>query len=187
MDSNKLVKRICLNGILLALFCVVGMFSIPIGPNVKVSLQLLMVFLISLIVPSFIDGIIICGCYLALGLFLPIYAGFNSFISPTFGFVIGFVLASPVIFFLNKIPKLDRVFRMILACLGGTIVVYISGSLFLSLYLQIDYFSSLTISVLPYLPFDAVKIAIAILLVNSLPSFLKEKPQKEAPKEEEKE
>ena len=103
MNKNQSIKRITKNAIYLALLCVVGMFAVPLGDNIKVSLQLLMVFVIALTVSSFIDGLIVTSLYLVLGLFMPIYAGFNAGISPTFGFVISFVVIVIPIYFINKI------------------------------------------------------------------------------------
>ena len=166
------IQRIAKNGILLALMCVMGMFSIPFADNVKVSLQLYMVFVICLLCDAFYDAMIITGCYLLIGLFLPVYAGFASGISPTFGFVIGFVVASPVIYFMNRIPRIPRAVRMALACLAGTLIVYIAGTMFMMLYLNWDIGKTLMVSVVPYLGFDAVKIVLAILTVLAMPSFI---------------
>lgn len=154
---------------MLALMCVVGMFSIPLGANIKVSLQLLMVFLICLTAESFIDCLIITSLYLALGLFLPFYAGFASGISPTFGYVISFIVISPIIYFMNKIPKIYPPLRMFLACLAGLIICYLIGTIFMMLYLRWSFVTTLTVSVVPYLPFDFAKIVIAILVVLLLP------------------
>ncbi len=173
MDRNHLVKIICKNGVLLALMCIVGMFSIPLGANIKVSLQLLMVFLICLISESFLDCLIITSLYLLLGLALPFYAGFNAGISPTFGFVISFVVISPIIFFLNKIPKVFPPLRMFIACLVGLIVCYAIGTVFMMLYLKWDFVPTLTVSVVPYIPFDIAKIVVAILVVMLLPENIK--------------
>ena len=102
MGRKNLVRRLCRNAILLALLCVIGMFSVPLGDNVKVSLQLLIVFLIALLAEGVVDTLIVTGCYVLLGLFMPIYAGFSSGITPTFGFVLGFVLAAPVVYLFNR-------------------------------------------------------------------------------------
>ena len=96
MKNTNTIKRITKNAIMLAMLCVIGMFSIPLGDNIKVSLQLLMVFIIGLTVSTFYDGIIITGLYLLIGLFAPVYAGFNAGITPTFGFVISFVIITPI-------------------------------------------------------------------------------------------
>ncbi len=168
MDRKSAVSRITFNAMMLALFCVVGMFSIPLGDNVKVSLQLLMVFLIGLIAPGIADALIVVGCYILLGLIAPIYAGFTAGVSPTFGFVLGFFLAMPAIYFLNKVPKLPWPLKKALACLAGLLIVYASGSVFMMLYLKLDFGSTLLLSVVPYLPFDAAKIALAVPIAHFL-------------------
>ena len=169
MDRSAYIKRITRNAIMLALLCAVGMFAIPLGDNIKVSLQLLMVFIIGLTAYSFIDTLIVTSLYLALGLFMPIYAGFNAGISPTFGFVISFVVISLPLYFLNKLKIKNQFIRMGLACLVSLIICYAIGSVFMMLYLNISIEKALLISVVPYLPFDIAKIIIAILVVSLLP------------------
>ena len=105
MNRNKItVRRITYNALMLALMCIVGMLSIPLGTNIKISLQLLIVFIVALTCSSFIDCLIITGLYLVLGLFAPIYAGFISGITPTFGFVISFVVIGFVVLSVSKMP-----------------------------------------------------------------------------------
>lgn len=173
MKNAISTKRITKNAILLALMCIVGMISIPISANVKPSLQLLMVFIICLTAESVFDCITITSLYLVLGLFLPIYAGFGVGVSPTFGFVISFVVISPVVFFLNKIPIKNSIIRMVIACLCGLFLCYFIGLLFMMLYLQLDFLKTVTIAVVPYLPFDAVKIYLAVLITSMLPKTVK--------------
>ena len=103
MKNTNTIKRLTKNAIMLAMLCVIGMFSLPLGDNIKVSLQLLMVFIIGLTVSTFYDGIIITGLYLLIGLFIPVYAGFNAGVTPTFGFVISFVVITPILYFLNNV------------------------------------------------------------------------------------
>ena len=167
--KRPLVQRLTRNAILLALLCVVGMFSIPLGDQVKVSLQLLAVYLICFLCDGVIDVLIITGCYLLLGLFLPIYAGFSSGVTPTFGFVIGFVIASPLIYCLNRFLPLPRAAKMAIAAVAGLLVIYAVGSLFMGLYLNWDIGTTLMVSVVPYLPFDAIKIGLAIAIMLALP------------------
>ena len=104
-----------------------------------------------------------------MGLFLPIYAGFSAGVTPTFGYVISFVVISPIIYFMNKIPKLNKVVRMSLACLTGLLVAYVIGTIFMMLYLSMDLTKTLLISVVPYIPFDIAKIVISVLVVLILP------------------
>ena len=168
MKNTNTIRRLTRNAIMLAMLCVIGMFSIPLGDNIKVSLQLLMVFIIGLTITTFYDGIIITGLYLLLGLFAPIYAGFNIGVTPTFGFVISFVVIAPILYFLNKLPIKNQFVRMSIACIISLIICYIIGSLFLALYLHLDIQKALLISVVPYVPFDIAKIVIAVLVVSIL-------------------
>ena len=168
MNNVFTVKRITKNAIYLALLCVIGMFAVPLGDNIKVSLQLLIVFIIGLTATSFVDTLIITGLYLGLGMFLPIYAGFNAGITPTFGYVISFVVISIPLYFLNKLPIKNDFIRIGLACLVSLIIVYIIGTLFLMLYLNLSIEKALLFSVVPYIPFDIAKIIIATLVVKLL-------------------
>ena len=168
MKNTNTIKRITKNAIMLAMLCVIGMFSLPLGDNIKVSLQLLMVFIIGLTVATFYDGMIITGLYLLLGLVAPIYAGFSVGVTPTFGFVISFVVITPIIYFLNKLPINNDFLRMSIACIVALIICYLIGALFLALYLHLDIQKALLIAVVPYVPFDIAKIVIAVLVVSIL-------------------
>ena len=168
MKNTNTIKRITKNAIMLAMLCVIGMFSLPLGDNIKVSLQLLMVFIIGLTITTFYDGIIITGLYLLLGLVAPIYAGFSVGVTPTFGFVISFVVITPIIYFLNKLPIKNDFLRMSIACIVALIICYFIGALFLALYLHLDIQKALLIAVVPYVPFDIAKIVIAVLVVSIL-------------------
>lgn len=168
---------------MLALLCVVGMFSIPFGENIKVSLQLMMVMIIVLTAESVIDCLIITTSYLVLGLFLPIYAGFSTGVSPTFGYVISFVLVCPILYFLNKIPKIHPIPRMIMSCVASLLFVYAVGTVFMMAYLsKWDLGAILLVSVVPYIPFDIVKIALVITIIQLLPPFITHQPKKKGDK-----
>ena len=168
MKNALTIKRITKNAIYLAMLCVIGMFSIPLGENVKVSLQLLMVFIIGLTVTSFVDSLIVTSLYLLLGLFMPIYAGFRAGVTPTFGYVISFVIICVPLYFLNKLKINNQFLRMSLACFVSLIICYTVGTLFLMLYLDLSIEKALLFSVVPYLPFDIAKIVIAVLVVSIL-------------------
>ena len=168
MKNTNTIKRLTKNAIMLAMLCVIGMFSLPLGDNIKVSLQLLMVFIIGLTITTFYDGIIITGLYLLIGLVAPIYAGFSVGVTPTFGFVISFVIITPIIYFLNKLPIKNQLLRMAIACIVSLIICYLIGALFLALYLHLDIQKALLIAVVPYVPFDIAKIVIAVLVVSIL-------------------
>ena len=167
--NKNIVRRITKNAIMLALLCTIGMFSLPLGDNIKVSLQLLMVFIIALTAETVIDSLIVTSLYLVLGLFMPIYAGFSAGVTPTFGFVISFVVIVVPMYFLNKLKIKNQFVRMGIACFVGLILCYAIGATFLMLYLHLGIEKALLIAVVPYIPFDIVKIIIATLVVSLLP------------------
>ena len=167
--NKNIVRRITKNAIMLALLCTIGMFSLPLGDNIKVSLQLLMVFIIALTAETVIDSLIVTSLYLVLGLFMPIYAGFSAGITPTFGFVISFVVIVVPMYFLNKLKIKNQFLRMGIACFVGLIFCYAIGATFLMLYLHLSIEKALLIAVVPYIPFDIAKIIIATLVVSLLP------------------
>ena len=167
--NKNIVRRITKNAIMLALLCTIGMFSLPLGDNIKVSLQLLMVFIIALTVETVIDSLIVTSLYLVLGLFMPIYAGFSAGITPTFGFVISFVVIVVPMYFLNKLKIKNQFVRMGIACFVGLILCYAIGATFLMLYLHLGIEKALLIAVVPYIPFDIAKVIIATLVVSLLP------------------
>lgn len=167
-EKPSWVARIARNGVLLALFCVLGMFSIPLGDNVKVSLQLFAVFLIAFLSYGPLDCLIVVGSYVALGLIAPIYAGFSSGLSATFGFVLGFLPCVIIVYFLNKIEKIHWAIRMPLSCLGGLAITYLCGTLWMTFYLGLDLGKTMMVAVVPYLAFDAIKIALATIIGHFL-------------------
>jgi len=167
------VQRITRDAILLALLCVTGMFAFPLGDNIKVSLQLLTLFIIFGISDKLIDKIIIPSLYVLMGLFIPIYAGFQAGITPTFGFVVSFIVAGVPFHFIYKYLKINLIVRYVLACLASLIVVYTIGTLFLMVYLNINIVQALLIGIVPYLGFDAGKIAICTIVIQMMPAHIK--------------
>lgn len=175
-------RRITYWAIMLALFCVLGMFSIQFGDTIKVSIQLFIVFLIGMLSPGILDSFIISTCYLLLGLFLPIYAGFSSGITPTFGFVIGFIPGSIILTLIAKIFKEKEIKKMIfgllIGCIASTIIVYVCGATFMYFYFQglgkeKDVLTIIGICITPYIPFDIIKIILSISVYLALYKPLK--------------
>jgi len=178
---NKVIKKLVINAIILAMFCVLGMFSFSFGENIKVSLQLLFIFIIGLLdILDIFDCLEITIGYLLLGLILPIYAGFNVGITPTFGYVIGFVIASAIIKIINNLlnKKINKKWiTCLISCFIGLIIVYIIGTVFLSLYLNFEegFWKLILLTVIPYLPFDIIKIVIAYIIALRLNTILNKK------------
>ena len=75
--------------------------------------------------------------------------------------------------------KMNRIVNDVLQCLVATLIVYIIGTLFMYFYLNSKSTYTLGVilgfSIVPYLPFDAAKIVIAVLAAIPLRKVIKEK------------
>lgn len=160
---------------LLALLIVCSYINISVG-LLKFTLQLLVVFLIGLYANLY-EGMIIIFSYIFLGLVgVPVFANFGGgiayLVSPTFGFVYGFI---PGILIMNLIRFLFRnvakfkVFQYILSCVSCLLIVYIVGFVhgyfILNYYLgkSYDFVSLLGLFILPYIPYDCIKLGVAVV------------------------
>ena len=165
--SVYMIKRITKDGLLLCLLIISGILSIPFGDNVKISLQTFMLFLIFLLTDKLIDKITITISYMLLGLFIPIYSGLSSGISPTFGFIIGFILSSISFHLLMKINISNNIIKILLATLLSLLIIYISGTIFMMIYLSTSFINALLIGVVPYILIDLAKIGLIILITET--------------------
>lgn len=160
-----------------ALTVISGYIILPIGP-VPITMQTCIV-LISGAVLGGRWGALSQLVYLGMGLMgLPVFAGGRGgpaiVLSPTFGYIIGFIFAALITGrYLERYS--DRsVRRITTAMLLGQVAIWSCGLLYLTLYFNIiidkstSWYSILTIGWLPFLPFDAVKIALAVTVTLSV-------------------
>ena len=162
-----------------ALITICSWISIPLGP-VPFTLQTLGILAVMLTIGGR-RGTIAILVYLALGAVgVPVFAGFKggimSFIGPTGGFLIGFVLAALVFWLLEKIilkklmttPVKTWIFGM-LGFIVFEIVMYIVGVIwFMTVYAaQTGPVGLVTVMgwcVFPFIIPDVVKMAVAVLI-----------------------
>ncbi len=178
--KNKRIKAICTDAILLALLIVCSQISVPVG-LLKFTLQLLIVYLIANVC-SLKDGLLIIISYILLGLFgVPVFAsfgsGFSYIISPTFGFVYGFIAVILINNLLNKLLSkmyIDDIVKFMLSSVVSTIVLYVIGFIHGEITLNIingkglSYDALLNMMILPYIPFDFLKLCLASVLSVAL-------------------
>ena len=172
--KNKLVLNIVLCGMFVALLVISTLFRIPLG-NISITLQTLFVFLAGMLLGYKFGTISVC-CYIMLGLFgLPVFTnggGIFYVIEPTFGYLIGFILASFVIglITLNK----SNTKRLILAGFIGLLIIYLIGLPFF--YLMSTFYYQITIDALKFfiyyflipLPLDIISIFISVIITKRL-------------------
>lgn len=159
-------KQMTLIGVMTAVICVLGPFSIPLPFSpVPISLTNLAIYF-TVYVLGMKSGTISYVVYLLLGIAgLPVFSGFSGGVAklagPTGGYLIGFICMAFISgFFIEKFPgkRVPHIVGMVL----GTAVCYIFGTVWLAAQLNIPFTAGLGIGVIPYLPGDGVKILLAV-------------------------
>lgn len=154
-----------LSALMTAALCILAPLSIPIGP-VPITLSVLIVCLFPYLVGVRLSAVAVL-LYLFIGAIgLPVFSGFEGglqkLIGPTGGYLLGYiplVIVGGAFIKGNKKPLWQ-----FLGLLLGLICCYALGTVWLCLCLKLELSSALSIAVMPFLPFDAVKLALAVII-----------------------
>ncbi len=165
MEKNN-TKMMVLTALMAAVICVLSPFSIPIGP-VPVSLQVLAV-LLSVYLLGGKYGTLAYVIYLLIGLLgVPVFSGFQGgfqkLAGPTGGYLIGMIFMAVIAgwfidHFMEQIPL--QAAGIIL----GICVCYAFGTAWLMAQTKMAAGPALMAGVIPFIPFDLMKMVIAILI-----------------------
>lgn len=171
-DSRRLTKMIMIS--MFAALTVVGaslQVPLPFSP-VPVTLQTLFVLLSGMLLGGG-SGALAQLLFLAAGLVFPVYAsrqvGLSAILHPSFGFIVGFVLAALVVGLLVRRIGKPTMLRLFALGLLGTLIIYIAGFVHVFFILRwitgtVRAFGTvLSIFMLPYLIGDLLKCAAAAL------------------------
>lgn len=152
--------------IMAALTVVSSFISLPIGP-VAVTLQTLFVLLTGLLFTpkqAFYTQIV--------NLLLTILMrGPQIFISPSFGFLVAFIVVSTLLAWLKENGKIKNVTYLVIV---GTVISYIIGTPYMAfilnrvMRLNLSFTDVLNTGVILFLPGDALKAMLAIIVVKSV-------------------
>jgi len=169
------MKKMTLKGMILAavfaaLTGILTQVQIPLDP-VPINLALFAVYLAgALLGPKY--GLISMLVYVLLGAVgVPVFSGFSGglhkLVGPTGGYIAGYILCA---FFTGLLSRRwgFRFTTLSAAMLVGLAVCYGLGTAWFMIVTGRDLFTSLTLCVIPFLPGDAVKIALAALLAGRL-------------------
>ena len=152
-------SQMALIGVMTAVTCILGPFAIPIPISpVPISFTNLAVYL-TVYVLGMKAGTISYLIYLLLGFAgLPVFSGFTGGVAklagPTGGYLVGFIFMA--------------VIAHVAGMAAGTAVCYVFGTVWLAGQLGISFTAGLGAGVIPYLPGDAAKIALAVLIGPTL-------------------
>lgn len=167
--TSARLRAMTLTALFAAILCVICPVSIPITGLVPITFSLLVIYLAG--------GLLGTGCgalavlvYLVLGAAgLPVFSKFSggiaALIGPTGGYLIGYLPCVAIVGFSRRHPRLFPVF-----CTAGLAVCYLFGTVWLSISTGTPFGAALKTAVLPFLPFDAIKIVMACLLYYPLRS-----------------
>ena len=160
------LKDMVLMALFAALTCVLAPLAVPIGP-VPISLTNLVIYF-SLYVLGWQRATITYIVYLLLGLVgLPVFSGFEGGVGkvagPTGGYLIGFIFMAIVCGLLMQVKK-DKKIVNIVFCVVGMWFCYSTGT---------GLGAAMALCVIPFIPGDLIKIAIAAVVAPTVANQIK--------------
>lgn len=175
MDTANSVKKgavysLILTALFAALTAVFSQIAIPIGP-VPINLAMLSVFVAGGLLGvrrAMISQLV----YVLLGAVgVPVFAGFKggfaAIIGPTGGYIIGYILAAGTVALICWLWN-KKIIALAVAMVAGLAVCYVFGTAWFVISTGSELWYSLTVCVFPFLPGDAAKIIVAVLLCSRL-------------------
>nr|MCR4746465.1 biotin transporter BioY [Lachnospiraceae bacterium] len=92
-------------------------------------------------------------------------------IGPTGGYLVSFILMAYIagIF----IEKSNNIFIQMLGCFIGLLLSYTIGTIWLSVQASMSLTAALAAAVIPFVPFDIIKIVLAVLLGKEIKKRIK--------------
>ena len=178
-------KNLVLCAVCAAITCVLAPIAIPIAGTVPITLATFAVMLSGVLLggrPGALSQVI----YLIIGAVgVPVCAGYTpalpKLLGPTGGYLVGYI---PLAFICGAIyskwGKNSRSAKKYAAMLGGmligTVVLYAFGTAWFCILNHVGVFYALGLCVVPFLPGDAVKIAVVMLLAPQLEKAIAKLP-----------
>ncbi len=165
------IKMITFTALMTAVMCIVSPLSIPIGP-VPITLSVACVFLCVYALGTKL-GTLACGIYILLGLVgLPVFSGFAGgpakLFGPTGGYIIGYIFMALISgWFIDRFP-MKRFYLQVVGMLLGLAVLYVFGTAWFVFQMKVTFAEALSMCVIPFVALDCAKIALALLLGNTL-------------------
>ena len=161
-----------------ALICVAAQLAIPLPIGVPFTLQVLMVMLTALILKP-LYSVISLLLYVLLGVIgLPVFTGAKSgigtILSPTGGFIIGFVLAAFLVSLLKNVlakklgGKLTVARYILVTVIVGIPVMYIPGNALYMAYTGADLLSAVVTLTSVFILLDIAKCVLASIIAVPL-------------------
>lgn len=176
-DGNQSAKKrtrgvypLVLCGVFAAVMVICSQIFIPLPSGVPINLAILGV-LLSAGCLGFRYGMLTQVIYILLGCVgIPVFAGLSGglhvIVGPTGGYIVGYILCAGIVGFIAS--RTGSFWALVGAMILGVLACYAFGTLWYVHLMDISFAVGIAQCVIPFLPFDAVKIALAALLVQRL-------------------
>ncbi len=161
-------------GIFAAIICVSSFVVIPIG-TVPVSATLLSVMICAVALSPF-EAFCATFVYVIMGTVgLPVFSGGSGglgiLVGVTGGYIWSYPLLSLIVSFFNAVKIEKKVFKFTLSfisCLIGVAFCYICGTVQYIFVTKADFYTALTVCVIPFVPIDIIKSFAAVAIGISI-------------------
>ena len=176
MEKRRLSKNLVFTALFAAISAVSGFIAVPIpGTPIPIVLQNMMVVLSGMLLGPLL-GTASTVLFIVSGLLgLPVLSGgtggFAKLMGPTGGFIIGYAfssLASGLVAGRPAVGKKITIVRTVIAAVLGFFIMYVPGVLHFMRSLDKTFSETMALCVLPYLPGDAVKAVLCVILAKAL-------------------
>ena len=175
-------RILTLTAVLAALTAVGAYLQVPFPP-VPFTLQTLFVYVAGLLLPP-LNAVLSQVVYLALGFAgVPVFAGGRAGVgvvyTPTFGYLLAFVIAAWVVSLLSHRPDLRAMTRRTVAVGSGAAIVLVLGSLYLWVAMRwflgtpLPFWRALWIGGAVFVPVEVLKAVVAIWLAGRVQRALR--------------
>ena len=166
------IFQIVICALFAAMTAIFSQIAIPIGP-VPLNLATFAVFCAgALLGPKL--GALSLGIWALMGAAgVPVFAMFRGGLSvlarPTGGYILGYIPAAFITgLLIEKINKTNKIFLHGVAMLAGMFTYFALGTLWFVLSTNTGFAEAMTICVIPFLPGDFIKLAVAATLAHRL-------------------
>ena len=155
------------------LLAVSSKIQLPFWP-VPMTMQTFIVFLIAMGYGWRLSFFTLTAYILEGALGLPVFAtgaGLAYLMGPTAGYIYGMLLASIVIGFLSEKGFSHTYLKSLVSLLIGSIIIFVLGVGYLGFIIGFD--KAINFGLLPFIPSELFKIALAVAIIPSLSKYFK--------------
>ncbi|KMT21529.1 biotin transporter BioY [Clostridium cylindrosporum] len=166
MKKFLTTKELILCALFASLTAICSQIAIPLGfTPIPFTLQLFSVFISAIILGPKLGSISQVTYVLVGTVGFPVFAqfsgGINKVLGPTGGYIISFPIAAFIVGYLALKPN---IFINALGIILGLICIYGIGTVQLSLITNMSFNKALLAGVIPFVPFDLVKIFLSLVI-----------------------